>query len=137
AGQRDARELELRHVDRGADVPGEAIRYAGVEDPSVLTVMTAEAVLHLKALTSVERLREDLAVMPQIIRMNRFGPAISQLRLDRSTGEIEAGTIGIRVLLVGSCAPEHDGRGIQQQTEGLFIHAERPFRAPAFDQAPE
>src|SRR5215468_6348246 len=81
--------------------------YSGVEDPTVLSIITPETVFHRKRLTLIKRPRIDFQAALQIFWVYSFRPAVSQFSLKRPARELQEGLIDIAAKPVGPGRPDH------------------------------
>src|SRR5262249_17980532 len=92
--------LALGDVITRADVTRERIvsaesRHAVVENPAILSVMPAKAILYLERLAPTEILNLMVQSPLSIVGMGSLRPAISQLFLKGAAGEFQAGLVEI------------------------------------------
>lgn len=76
----------IRDVDAGPDVPGKLAPFvikgaARVDDPAVLAVTAAQAILHLKRSADGKMLQVGAHAAVEIVRVDAAGPAVAHLVL--------------------------------------------------------
>ena len=84
----------FREVDDTAHVPGERTvtlvpRGSGRDHRPVLTVVTTNPILHLKAFPPIERPRVSIPASPDVVRVHRARPSSPESGFERLTGHIE------------------------------------------------
>src|SRR4029077_18438611 len=115
-------ELSFGDVDARPDVAREGAirvepRYALVQNPAVLPIMSPEPILHLKRLSSVECFRVGLQAGVNIVRMKASGPTIAELFFQRAAGEVQPGLVDVAAFSVGPGCPDHYRCGVRDQPE--------------------
>jgi hypothetical protein len=102
---------ELRHVEARADVTSERTvgieqRCRIVEDPAVFAVMPAKPIFHHERFTAVEGASVRVQALLQICSVYTVCPAIADLGLERSSGEVEPRLVEVGAALVGARNPD-------------------------------
>ena len=102
---------ELRHVEARADVTSE--RTVGIEqrrrivqDPPVFAVMPPKPIFHHERFTKVEGASVRVQAMRQIRGVYTVCPAIADLGLEGSPGEVEPRLVEVGAALVGARNPD-------------------------------
>ena len=137
AGQGFLGELLLGDVETRADVAGKRTvrvvsRHARVEDPPIFSVVPAEPVVFLERFPAVEGLSVGLQAVLDVFRVNAFRPAVSQLRFQRPSGEIEPGLVDVVAQLIGSGHPDHYRCGVCDEAEPFLALADQLFGLAPF-----
>ena len=122
-------------VDAGADValepavPAEA-RDAVVEEPPVLAVVPAQAVLHRELPPRVEGRLVDLQETRAVVGVDDLRPAVADLLLHRPAGEAEPWLVEPVTPLVRARHPDHHRRAVGHDAEAILALARRAPHAP-------
>src|SRR3954468_6465432 len=80
-GQLSISDVQARSDESGKTAAGIEPRYARVEDPTVLSIMTSGAILHLIRLLIIDCLRVGFHAALEVFFMYYFRPPVSQLCL--------------------------------------------------------
>src|SRR6516165_3742519 len=104
-------------IDAGADItkkPAVAAvaRNAGVVDPMICAVVPAKPVLHAKLFPSVKVADVGFQATVNIVSMNAFGPAVSQLLRHAASRVGEPWFVEPDAAFVLTGNPYHDRSGI-------------------------
>src|SRR5215467_10008731 len=129
AGKSFLGELSIGDVQARSNVASKrAIRIeprgTNVENPSILSVMTSQPVLHFEILATFKSLRVGRDTSPQVVGVDRFRPTIPELLLKRSSAEIQPALVEVRAELVRTRHPDHYGCAVGNQPESLFALAD-------------
>src|SRR6267378_4583799 len=86
-------QLSIGDVQARSDVASKTAvcvesRHAGVEHPTVLSVITTDAILHLKRFTLIKGLGVGFQAALQIFIVYSFHPAVSELCVKRPPREL-------------------------------------------------
>src|SRR5215472_1682983 len=135
--QRLLGQLLIGDVTRRTDVAakgtiGVESRYAIIENPAIFSIMSAEAILHLKKLAPIERLLISLQATLEVLSVDPFRPAISKLLVNGASGEHQPGLIEISTQLVGAGHPDHHRNRGGDQSEAFLTFVKLFFRPFAF-----
>jgi hypothetical protein len=121
---------ELRHVEARADVTGK--RTVGIEQrrgivqhPPVFAVMPPKPIFHHEGFTMVEGASVGLQALLQIRGVYTVCPAIADLGLEGSPGEIEPWLVEVRAALVGAGNPDEERQAVRHQPEQPFAFSGR------------
>src|SRR5215470_16537 len=94
--------------------------HASIQYPTILTVMTPEAVLDLKVLAGVERNLISIYAFITVIRVDAIGPTVAQFLLQRSAREVQPWSVDITTTLVGTSGPDKNRSGVGHRAKALF-----------------
>ncbi len=119
-------------VQAGADVTGESARQvedgaADIEYPPVTAVRMTQPVLRFKRLPVVEGLAVERDATVEIRRVYAFGPAVSQLLLNRAAGERKPGVVEVVASAV-SAGPPDQQREIVEKVQVVRAHLPGPLQ---------
>ncbi len=109
-------------------------RHALVEEPPVLAVGAAQAILDLEGLARRKRLRARGGMPLTVLGMDPFAPPESQLALERPAGEFEPQAVEIDAARIGARKPDHDRREVGHEAEmigGIAASRRAPHRRHA------
>src|SRR5437762_10782449 len=86
--------LALCHVNARTYVTGKRAfgtksRYPHIQDPSILSIVPPQPILHFERLTPLEGLVVIVQTQLQIIRVHTLRPSVSQFRDKRPSGELK------------------------------------------------
>src|ERR1041384_7855512 len=114
--------LYRSNIDAGADIALKAavLGLAGraiVEDPAVLAVSPAQPVFHAERCAPVEMRGVDFKAAVEVLRVDAFGPAVSQFLLDSPAGEGQPRFVEVGAQLVRARRPDHYRRGVHQMAK--------------------
>src|SRR6516162_5503218 len=115
----------LGDIEAGADVPGKRTvsvesGNAEVEDPTVLTIVTAKPILHVVGLSAIEGSSVGIQTALHILCMNPFNPTISQLCFERATREFKPWLVEIGAQFVRAGHSDHHRSGVRDQAKARF-----------------
>src|SRR5262249_8486129 len=102
---------------------------------AVLSIMPPQAVFHCEGLSPVEGLVITSNTALKVLRMDRRGPAVSPLLLQRSARESQPALIEEFTNLVRARHPDQNGRCVRHGPEPLLAFPQSAFRpALLFDE---
>src|SRR5215469_4116133 len=127
----------VSHVTRRTNVAGKGAicvesRHAIIENPAIFSVMSAEAILHLKRLAPIKRSFISIQATPQVVCVDPFRPAIPKFLVNGAPGESQPGLIEIGTQLVGSGHPYHHRSSVGDQSEAFLTFLKLFFRMFVF-----
>src|SRR4051794_31505471 len=93
--------------------------------------MAAEPVFDLERLTLVEGRDIGVQALLEIVGMHPLHPAVSDLRFERATGEIEPRLIDIGAEFIEARHPDHDGSRVRNVAKLFVILAQGRLDGPS------
>ena len=123
--QRFFRLFALGDVDAGSDVAGQRaipreLRDGGIEDPSILAVVTLEPILRRERLAPFESRRHHLEASRKVVRMDRVTPSVAKHGVESPTGEGRPRRVDVVAARVGIRHPDQNGGNVGDEPEGVF-----------------
>src|SRR4029453_17140631 len=91
--------------------------HALIRNPTILAIVSPEAVSHNEWLPRIECLRVNLEALIQIVRVYAFSPPVSKLLLHGAAGKLQPGLVEEGAELVDAGHPDEDGRSIRHDPE--------------------
>src|SRR5262249_41358377 len=113
---------QLRNIDTRTDVPGKRSLYvisrdALVRYPSILAIVSPQAVLHNVWLPRVQCVGVNLPASFQIIFMQAFDPAVSKLLFHAASRKLQPWLVKERAKLVHASHPDKNGSSIRYNSK--------------------
>src|SRR5436189_4062792 len=129
--------LSIRDVNARADITKKRTvdiktRCTTIEHPAILAVLSAQAILHCERLSFVESSLVNRQAVREVLRVNAFGPAVTQFLIQSAASEFQPALIKEIAELVRTRHPDHDGRGIRHRAKAHLAFKQRLFRQLAF-----
>jgi hypothetical protein len=127
----------IMYVETTSDIPNKCAIVqkpwrAIVADPSILTVVSPQTVLHSERQPSVKGFGVDFQAVLQVVWMDTIRPSVSDLLFDFASGKFEPASIEACAEFVDIRHPHHDRGGINQCVKALFAFSEDLFRTANF-----
>src|SRR5947209_3839655 len=113
---------------------GSVTGHSMIQNPTVLSGVAPQPVLHFKWLASIKRADVDLEATVEIIRVHVLGPAVAAFLFQGTSNELEPALVEVITELVCSGHPDHYGRGFRNHPETLFALAQGLFSLFSFQE---